>query len=209
MRSDTMQPKIDIIKASSLTTSTWSGGTTTQIAISPLDGDYAAREFDWRISTATVEVSESSFTPLQGVTRFITSLSGELKLIHQGHHSVTLKPFEVDKFEGDWSTTSYGQVTDFNLMIKRGYEGDLRSEKIQQGLSSALSFKSYSDDSFERIFGVYAADGSLQCLVNDSITYSLDQGDLLLSSLPPGCDLTLAAESARDMTVCIIELRKL
>ena len=50
-------------------TSCWSGGTTTEIFIWPEDADYAARRFAVRISSATVELEESDFTALPGVTR--------------------------------------------------------------------------------------------------------------------------------------------
>ncbi len=41
--------------------STWSGGTTTELFIYPEVAEYSERNFDFRISTATVEVEESNF----------------------------------------------------------------------------------------------------------------------------------------------------
>ena len=43
--------------------SQWTGGKTTQLAISPKEAVYADREFLWRLSSATVELEESDFTP--------------------------------------------------------------------------------------------------------------------------------------------------
>jgi len=37
-------------------TSSWSGGTTTQIAIFPPEAEYADRDFLWRVSSAAVEL---------------------------------------------------------------------------------------------------------------------------------------------------------
>ena len=45
-------------------TSAWSGGATTEIRIMPEGSRYADREFLWRLSSATVEVEESTFTAL-------------------------------------------------------------------------------------------------------------------------------------------------
>ena len=42
--------------------STWSGGQTTQLFLSPKEGSYPDRTFDFRLSTATVEVEKSDFT---------------------------------------------------------------------------------------------------------------------------------------------------
>ena len=43
--------------------SQWSGGTTTQIAIAPQGAQYGDRTFLWRLSSATVDLDASDFTP--------------------------------------------------------------------------------------------------------------------------------------------------
>ena len=73
-------------------TSQWSGGTTTELLIWPEGADYAKREFQVRISSATVELAESDFTPLQGVIRYITPLSGGFTLTHPGEMPVVMAP---------------------------------------------------------------------------------------------------------------------
>ncbi len=211
--SDTMNtPNIEIIKASSLKTSPWSGGTTSQIAISPKDGDYNKRSFDWRISTATVEVSESSFTPLKGVKRFITSLSGDLKLVHDDHHTICLRPFEVDVFYGDWNTTSFGKVTDFNLMIKGDYTGDLHCPSIKANVETPIQFESFTDANAVRTLGIYAGEHPIQCHI-DHLCYPLERGDLLLATTntrtETDTDLTLNVYSKKDTHVCVVELSKI
>ena len=57
----------------------WAGGTSTEIFIYPSDGDFATRNFLFRISTATVEVEESNFTFFEGNTRHLMILKGELE----------------------------------------------------------------------------------------------------------------------------------
>jgi uncharacterized protein len=114
-----------IVKKEAMITSNWSGGTTTQILIYPETADYAKRDFIWRISTARVEVEESTFTSLPGISRILMILDGNLKIDHEGHHSKLLDTFDTDYFKGDWITKSYGKVIDFNLMMKDGVSGEL------------------------------------------------------------------------------------
>ena len=64
--------------------SVWSGGTTTQLLIAPEGAHYAARDFLWRVSSATVELDESDFTPLPEYERLIATLRGGITLTHNG-----------------------------------------------------------------------------------------------------------------------------
>ena len=89
-----------------------------QLVILPEDAEFKKGNYDLRISIATVEVEKSTFTPLPGVNRILTILNGELQLIHEGHHSTTLKQYQQDSFLGDWQTKSIGKVRDFNVMTR-------------------------------------------------------------------------------------------
>ncbi|MGL4859214.1 MAG: HutD/Ves family protein [Enterobacteriaceae bacterium] len=106
-------------------TAQWAGGTTTELSIYPADSLYSERNFSLRLSSATVVLDSSEFTPLAGYTRHIMLLEGEMRLSHQGHHEISLPRFGTDCFEGAWQTTSYGKCTDFNLMLAAGWEGQL------------------------------------------------------------------------------------
>lgn len=111
---------IEIIKKEQYKVSNWSGGTTTEIYLAPQDGSYAERRFDFRISSATVDLEESDFTPLANVNRYLTILEGEMDLTFQEDEvrKVNLKPYEVVEFSGDVPTHSVGKAKDFNLMLK-------------------------------------------------------------------------------------------
>lgn len=111
---------IEVIKKEQYKVSNWSGGTTTEIYLAPQDGSYAQRRFDFRISSATVDLEESDFTPLANVKRYLTILEGEMDLTFQEEEirKVTLKPYEVVEFSGDIPTHSVGRAKDFNLMLK-------------------------------------------------------------------------------------------
>ncbi len=69
-----------IVRRKEQKTAHWSGGTTTQLLISPSHTAYANFDFDYRMSYATVEVPESTFTFMPGVTRHLMVLKGSLFL---------------------------------------------------------------------------------------------------------------------------------
>ena len=116
-------------------TSVWAGGKTREIFIYPKSASYADRDFDFRISSATVDLDTSTFTSLAGFQRYIMPLEGDMSLEHKGHHKVTLHPFEQDFFDGAWETTSFGKCTDFNLMLREGWEGRMSPLKEDQTIS--------------------------------------------------------------------------
>ena len=112
--------------------SNWSGGTTTQLLIWPPSADYQSRNFAFRISSATVEQEESTFTSLPGVHRFLSVLDGTLQLTVKQkcqEQVIFLNENEVYEFEGDWEVRSKGQVRDFNLMLK-GCKGSMEQIEI-------------------------------------------------------------------------------
>lgn len=80
--------------------STWSGGQTTQLFLSPEGGSYPDRTFDFRLSTATVEVEKSNFTDLTGYHRILMPLNASIRLTHH-HKEVVLNPFQSYFFDGE------------------------------------------------------------------------------------------------------------
>ena len=122
--------KITEIKKENMPVSSWSGGTTTEITIYPEGASYAARDFIFRISTASVEIEESDFTALEGFFRAIASLEGELLLshtLHCGEIKKRILPLDtVHFFDGGIPTHCVGKARDLNLITKLGAaEGDL------------------------------------------------------------------------------------
>lgn len=108
------------LRPSDFQVSTWSGGKTVQIAISPEGAAYAERDFLWRVSSAAVELDESDFTALPDYHRWIFPLSGTMSLSHNGGPAQTLKPHEAHFFDGADATHCRGRCTDFNLMLRKG-----------------------------------------------------------------------------------------
>src|SRR6476660_8146686 len=90
----------------SRTTINWASGTSTEIFIYPSNGSFADRNFLFRISTATVEAEESTFTFFEGITRHLMILKGELELIHEGRYTKHLKPYDQDTFSGNGTSAA-------------------------------------------------------------------------------------------------------
>lgn len=108
----------------------WSGGETREVFLAPDHGVYKVGQFDFRVSSATVELKESKFSALPGYERLIMSLDHCIRLVHETEEEIEeiiLQPFEAHHFSGDDQTTSYGQCTDFNLIYKPELKGFMKA----------------------------------------------------------------------------------
>lgn len=152
----------------------WSGGTTTELFIFPLSADYQLQNFQFRLSTSTVETDKSDFTPLYGISRKLMVLAGKMTLRHEDHYSRRLNKFDVDEFEGDWKTSSTGKCTDFNLMTTGKITGELTAIVIQKEQYVNLNIKENCD-----WFIIYIYTGKVRIDINNKIT-TINTGDLLL-----------------------------
>ncbi|WP_312159124.1 HutD family protein [Oscillibacter sp.] len=138
--------------------SRWSGGTTTQIAIAPAGAVYAERDFLWRVSSATVELETSDFTPLPDYERFLSTLRGTIRLTH-GEEALELNPGSVHRFDGGAPTRSEGICTDFNLMLRKGRcAGQMVCLRLGEGGVCRLS-QTVEATAEKRVFLVYCAEG--------------------------------------------------
>lgn len=112
--------RFELLKGCDYGVSKWPGGTVRQLVINPREALYAGRGFLWRLSSALVELPESSFTPLPDYDRLILVLEGTLKLSHDEGDVIDLAPFEAHAFDGAASTHAWGRCVDFNLMTRKG-----------------------------------------------------------------------------------------
>ena len=127
---------ITLLKSSDFQVSNWSGGKTKQLYLSPPTGHYGKRDFDYRLSTATVELAESQFSDLSGFHRILMSLDHALHLHNASRQEETvLAPFTPYVFEGSDSITSRGTCTDFNLIYSDHYQGQMIAISNDQELS--------------------------------------------------------------------------
>lgn len=158
-----------IVKAGDFKTTLWQGGKTTELYIYPEDGSYKDRNFEFRISSATVEDERSVFTRLEDINRQIVLLDGNMKLVHNDVETVILSPYVVHSFSGEVRTVSYGKAEDFNLMLK-GCKGTVNIIDLME------------NDSFEvnsKWEFVYCKLSDLKIMLG-AISIQLNAGDLLI-----------------------------
>jgi len=165
-----------LIKANQFVKSPWSGGDTTEFVIYPKTAKYEFRDFSFRLSTATVEVEESTFTSLPGITRTLMVLEGEMMLSHESHHIKKLGRFDSDYFKGDWKTKSKGKCTDFNLMTMGDTHGTVESLFIKKDQIYDFSFSE-----IVKHLVIYTYSG--QFMIDDAI---IETGDVIVVENPNG-----------------------
>lgn len=181
-----------IYKTGDYSVSSWSGGTTTQLAIYPENSVYAERDFIWRLSSATVEAEESDFTELPDYNRILAVLKGEVILAYEGVRTVRLKELEYDYFDGAYKTKSYGKITDYNLMTRKGYEGKIDIVRLTDK-SKILGFKAAMSR------GVYAV-GGYAVLTLDGNTVMLKDGEQLVIQDCPVMTVSVMGEGSLIFT---------
>ncbi|MCL2519762.1 MAG: HutD family protein [Spirochaetaceae bacterium] len=160
--------KISLISKEEFSTSNWGGGCTTQLFLYPAEASYAKRNFQLRLSTATVNQSPSTFTSLPGYRRILMPLNAPLKLAFTGQGEAELNPFEVAKFAGEWLTVSYGRCTDIGLMLADGWDGKMQAVSKSGQYQFTAGFTA-----------LYALNDEVKAFVLGQ-KYILEQGDLLL-----------------------------
>lgn len=193
--------KFTLSSAKDRTTAQWAGGTTTQLAIYPAGTEYTKFNFLFRLSTATVEVEESTFTFMPGVTRHLMILEGALDIDHKGRYKKHMDKFGYDVFDGEWPTTAKGKVTDFNLMVREKASGKVQSIALRDRQEETIPFRSKVAYS-----GVYLLQGSVRVIAGTNAT-EMKTGDFLL------CDhegeeqiMHMQATSFSELILATIEL---
>ncbi len=174
-----MEYALEIVKKDQQQISRWAGGVTTQLAIYPKAASVSEKNFSWRLSTAEVEVEESTFTVFPGKWRHLMVLEGELRLEHEGHHSSHLLPYQQDSFSGDWITRAVGRVTDFNLMLTEGWYGKLEAVVVEGEASVPLTIESF-DKADVTTQAFYCTEGSIEIAIEEGDKAVLETGDALI-----------------------------
>lgn len=127
------QMEIQLVKANKLQVSEWAGGSTTQLYIYPESAQVANKDFEYRISTATVELEESTFTLFPNYQRKLMILEGVLDLFHEDQYAIQLHPFDQDSFSGDWISHSKGKVIDYNVIFTAKYASEIFHFELSKG----------------------------------------------------------------------------
>lgn len=184
-----------VLNVSDYITSNWSGGSTTQLFISPTTASYVERSFDFRISSAKVEVAASTFTQLPNINRKLMVLEGEITVTHENHHCKTLKQYDTDTFSGDWKTTAIGMCTDFNLMTREGINSDLTHMQLLANHYKKIAV----DDSYNTLC-IYVYSGSLYAEINSKL-YNLKKESLLVLTNVSNCSFHLQAHKRSNVII--------
>lgn len=102
----------------------WTGGKTWQLKIIPENSSLAERDFDYRLSTASIETEHAIFTTYPGFERDLVLLTGPIILRIFGR-SQAVQPGKVFHFYGSDRVESEGRTQDLNLIKRAGLPGKL------------------------------------------------------------------------------------
>ena len=149
----------------------WSGGVTAQIAIGPEGASYERRDFLWRVSSAVVELEESDFTDLPDYRRWISTVSGTMRLADENGECVTLAPYQIHGFDGGVPTHSWGKCTDFNLMLRKGRaRGTIHTLRVAAGEAAALTLSMPAHTAFPcRTMVLFCGEGAAAVTAEASV----------------------------------------
>ena len=164
-----------LIRENGLKTEQWNSGSTTEIMIYPPGSMYSNRQFEWRLSIATIDEEQSLFTKLVGYTRTTMVLKGELTLHHVNRYTVHLKTLEQDDYRGDWETKSEGKVTNLNLITDRCTSSKMEVKRFfQKLLDYPIDFVEHRE---EKIHHLLMALEPIE--IQGNLNISLRKGDFL------------------------------
>lgn len=106
--------------------STWKGGKTEELCIVPEDASLQERNFDLRISSATIDLERSEFSDFTGYRRYLMKLEGDITLLIDDK-TIIIKGDEAFEFMGDEKVISISKEPsrDFNVIIKKDKKADI------------------------------------------------------------------------------------
>lgn len=180
---------IKIYKSEDFNPSRWTGGTTTQLAIFPQEADYLKRNFIWRLSTATCDLEETTFSKLPDYDRVLMVLKGDVVLAHQDVRVARLGELEQDRFDGGYHTKSFGKITDYNLMTAKGNKGYLDVIELTAE-SKELEFE--KDEELERFDVTFYCRDGYATITAGVETFMLMPGQQMVASFMNGEEVKMS-----------------
>lgn len=119
--------RVEKYKTSDYQETSWSGGRTTQLYLFPAQSSYGERNFQFRLSTASMDTEQSTFTSLPSYHRILLSLDQTIVLQDMSsEEQVTLAPYHIHRFEGEQSIQCVGKAQDFNIIFDDSIQADLQ-----------------------------------------------------------------------------------
>ncbi|MCC7332890.1 MAG: HutD family protein [Flavobacteriales bacterium] len=189
---------IQIFTTENYITSKWSGCSTTQLYIYPESSQYHLQNFDFRISSAKIESNETVFTELKNYNRELMVLNGQIKLIHENHHSKTLNTFESDSFSGGWKTTSIGKGIDFNLMVREPFRGELSHLELKANHRIEIKRTPHI-----KCMALYLVSGEIYAEINDKLVV-LKKENIVVLNIFSAFSCHLQAQKKSDLIIAKI-----
>lgn len=190
--------KLEVIKTSNYRVFDWSGGTTTELYISPQAENFKNRTFDYRLSSAGFSTTASEFSDFTGYRRFIIALKGTLYLERLGQQGVSLKPYEPYEFDGSWKLSSKNSpdCIDFNFIVRKDYNAVMEVHERGESLLLHRGHNAF----------IYSEGLSLEVLQNGVFLCSLGLSERrLINVLAEEADLELRLKKALNpVIVCKI-----
>jgi environmental stress-induced protein Ves len=169
----------------------WSGGTSTQLVIYPSESDLLKQNFEFRISTASIDVEESQFTQFFLHKRIICSLLNPITLIHSDIQPFCLTPLVPYSFDGGMTTKCVGKTIDFNVIFNDSWDASIKVYQIDSMIDMAY-IQSYSDLTY--FFQVQG-----ESFINAIL---LEESELLLFKEMPD-DFNLKIVNKDSLLVCV------
>ena len=84
-------------------------------------------------------------------------LDGEVVLSHDGQRVARLKALEQDRFDGAYKTRSFGKITDYNLMVRKGNEGYL--DLLHPQSNAQMCGPTFETEKELAVHGLYCHEG--------------------------------------------------
>ena len=194
--------RIKRLNTKNFKTSKWSGGTTTELYIYPLESNYKDLDFKFRISTAKVELEKSNFTSLKGISRKLMIIDGGIEIHHKNRYSKKLSKFDIDNFEGDWETSSEGKCQDFNVMTSKGISSRIFSIELNKDESKELFIDTNSSH-----YIIYCISNLVSFkLMNKAVV--LRKGELLVIDEINNLEASFFIQSKNQSNLIIVEIKQ-
>ena len=155
----------------------WAGGITRQFFIYPEGSEGATSiDYDFEITSSTMDYPETEYTIYKDYDRILMIIDGETTLTYEDGSKVNLKKYEYNLFSGDMRTYSEGLATDYELMIRKGNKGMIRTIIADE---KPLLFEIKRGDGYSFIYcGLYCDGKHCEIQVKDQ-KFSLRLGDHL------------------------------
>lgn len=105
-------------------------GQVKELAAFPEHAACQQQDVTWKISSQSISGEEAQLDRIPGYDRVLMVLSGDVVLAYEGQRVARLSALEQDRFDGGFSTKSFGRIKSYDLTVKKGNAGYLDVLKL-------------------------------------------------------------------------------